>query len=71
MRIIKGRIIGFEIKTWTRPDDKDGNILRYGDGVDDRIVREEEYKELELYLKTIHFDGYIGQNHHINEFQRT
>ena len=64
LRIIKGKIIDFKIKTCTRPYDKDGNILRYGDGVDDRIVREEEYKELELYIKPIHFDGYNGQGHH-------
>jgi hypothetical protein len=64
LRIIKGKIIGFDIKTWTRHYDKDGNILRYGDGVDDRIVRDEKYKELELYLKTIHYDGYMRLGHH-------
>ena len=64
LRIIKGKIIGFEIKTWTRYYDKDGNIQRYGDGVDDRIVKEENYQELELYLKTIHFDGYMKPGHH-------
>jgi hypothetical protein len=64
LRIIKGKIIGFNLKTWTRYYDKDGNIQRYGDGVDDRIIREEEYTELELHLKTIHFDGYMSSEHH-------
>lgn len=64
LRIIKGKIMGFDIKTWTRYYDKNGNIQRYGDGVDDRIVREENYQELELYLKTIHYDGYMKPGHH-------
>jgi len=64
LRIVKGKIIGFQIKTWTRYYDKDGNILRYGDGVDDRIIREEEYQELEMNLKTIHFDSYMKPNYH-------
>lgn len=58
LRIIKGKISGYDIKTWRRYFDKDGNIQRYGDGMDDTIVRHEDYKQLELYLKTIHVDGY-------------
>ena len=61
--IIKGKITGFQIKTWTRYYDKDGNILRYGDGMDDRIIREEEYQILELNLKTIHVDSYMKPNY--------
>lgn len=32
LRIIKGKILGYDIKKWTRHFDKDGNIQRYGDG---------------------------------------
>ena len=64
LRIVKGKIIGFQINTWTRYYDKYGNILRYGDGEDDKIIREEEYQELELNLKTIHFDSYMKPDFH-------
>jgi hypothetical protein len=53
LRIIKGKLANYEVNSYTRFFDKDGNVLRYGDGVDDRIVRDEVYQELKLYSKTI------------------
>ena len=67
LRIIKGKITGYEVQTWTRHFDKNDNILRYGDGNDDKIMRHQDYQELELYLKTIHFDGYMHPGHHENK----
>ena len=64
LRIVKGNIIGYDVTTWVRHRDKDGNILRYGDGMDDKIVRQEKYQRLELHLKTIHFDGYLRKGNH-------
>lgn len=64
LRFVKGQIGNYSIKTWTRYFDKSGNIVRYGDGADDDIVRSEKYKMLELYLKTLAYDSYMKPGHH-------
>ena len=66
LRFIKGQVTNYSIKVWTRYFDKSGNILRYGDGSDDEIVRSEKYKMLELNLKTIAYDSYMKVGHHEN-----
>ena len=64
LRFVKGQISNYSVKTWTRYFDKSGNILRYGDGSDDKIVRNEKYKMLELYVKTLAYDSYMRPGHH-------
>jgi hypothetical protein len=64
LNYVKGIINNYSIKEWTRYYDKKGNIVRYGDGVDDDIVREEKYKMLEVHLATLGYDSYMKPGHH-------
>jgi hypothetical protein len=64
LRYVKGLISNYRVKSWTRFFDKSGNIVRYGDGVDDEIIRSEKYKMLELDLTTLAYDSYMKPGHH-------
>jgi hypothetical protein len=64
LRYVKGQINNYSIQEWTRYYDTNGNIVRYGDGADDDIIRSEKYKMLELRLKTIAYDSYMSPGHH-------